>query len=59
MCSDKYFEILDNACSFWLAFQHSVLICLSNVKSLPMVIPNNFSELQLLMTDLLMFIEVW
>ena len=58
LCCDKYCEILDNARSFWLAFRHSVLICSSNVKSLSTVVPNNFSELLLLMTDPLMFVEV-
>ena len=56
LCCDKYCEILDDACSFWLAFRYSVLIYSSNVNSLSMVIPNNFSLLSV--THPLMFIKV-
>ena len=42
-CCDKYCEILDNTCRFWLAFLHSLLICSSNVKSLSMLMPNKKS----------------
>ena len=55
---DKFCEILDNACSFLLAFRHSVLRFYSNVKTLSMVIPNNLSQLLLLMTDPSMFVKV-
>ena len=58
LCCDKYCKMLENACSFWLAFRYIVLICSLNVKSLSIVVPNNFSELLLLMRDLLMCIKV-
>ena len=49
LCCDKYCETLDKSYSF-CSFQHSVLICSSNVKPLLMENPNNLLQLLLLMT---------
>ena len=38
-------DLLDNACSFWLAFRQRLLMCSSNLKWLSMVTPKGFSEL--------------
>ena len=39
-----YFAILAKALSFWLALEHSDVICLWNVSSLSIVIPKSSSE---------------
>ena len=54
---EMYFEILDNAWSFWLVLRQILLMRYSNVKLLSMNIPNNFSQLLLSMVEPLTFSE--
>ena len=53
---NKYCDILDNACSFWLDFRQRQLMCSSNVKLLSIVTLKFFCELLLLMTEPSMFL---
>ena len=48
LSSEMYFTILDNAWSFWLALRQILFIWYSNQKLLSIYIPNNFSQLLLL-----------
>ena len=55
LSSEKYFAILDNAWNLWLALQQNLFTWYSNEKLKSMYIPNNFSQLLLLMMEPLIF----
>ena len=52
---NKYCDILDNACSFWLDFLQRLLMCFLNAKILCIVSPKSFCQLLPLMIEPPMF----